>query len=101
MPQESTEKNQNNKESKDNTICFEYLEQGKIDKVLDYLGSNPDSVNQIDKKTNLTLIEFSIKKGYENLAFKLLEINQIDLNLPGHNPLRMAIELALQILQKK
>ena len=101
MPQESIEKNKNNKESKDNKICFEYLEQGKIDKVLDYLGSNPNCVNQIDKKTNLTLIEFSIKKGYENLVFKLLEINQFDLNIQGHNPLRMAIEHGFTNLAEK
>ena len=101
MPQESIEKNKNNKESKDSKICFEYLEQGKIDKVLDYLGSNPNCVNQIDKKTNLTLIEFSIKKGYENLVFKLLEINQFDLNIQGHNPLRMAIEHGFTNLAEK
>ena len=99
---ESIENNRINKEkSIDNKICFEYLDHGEIDKVLDYLNSYPDCVNQIGKKTNLTLMEFSIKKGYEKLAFKLLEINQFDLNIQGHNPLRMAIELGFTNLAEK
>lgn len=69
------------------------IQEGNLSQVRDCVSTTPLLVNAVHPEQKLSAFEMALAAGYQKIAQALMETPDFDLDLPQHNPLRIAIEL--------
>ena len=78
---------------------YDFLLSGCLSKCVSELEKYPDLLNElVDGRTPF---EFAALKGFTNLATRLSEFENFQLETPKHEPLRICVELGQTVLAKK
>ncbi|GEM77858.1 ankyrin repeat domain-containing protein [Vibrio superstes] len=77
------------------------IASGDIETFNSILSEQPELVNHVFEKENLTPFELALNFGFSKLATAVSEAEGFDINHNGHNPLRLAIDLGYLELAKQ
>jgi ankyrin repeat protein len=87
------------------TEFLDAIKQGNAALIETSIENTPELVNDICEDSNHSAFEIALSSGFSKVANILIECPEFDINLSGHNPLRLAIglgfiDIAQRLLKK-